>query len=144
MALTQSKGRRGDTVLAHLTKGEIVIPVPMAEDVGFLEIISEFFEKNNIDIEKFTVGNKKNSTNPVTGQIEFGFFKDIVRSFKSIFSKPRTPDLPKPPEPIERIETVQEDAASAQRREKKKFFRGGRRATIISGIESVLKKRLGA
>lgn len=62
----------------------------------------------------------------------------------NLFSKPRTPDLPKQPEQLEDIAVVQEDAASAQRREKKKFARGGRRGTIISGIQAALKKRLGA
>ena len=45
--------------------------------------------------------------------------------------------------PLEEIATVQEDASSAQRREKKKFATGGRLSTIISGIQSALKKRLG-
>lgn len=62
----------------------------------------------------------------------------------NLFSKPRTPDLPPQQEPIEEIETIQEDAAVAQRREKKKFARGGRRGTIISGIQAALKKRLGS
>lgn len=62
----------------------------------------------------------------------------------NLFNKPRTPDLPPEPEPVEDIAQVQEDASSAQRREKKKFARGGRRGTIISGIQSALKKRLGS
>ncbi len=62
----------------------------------------------------------------------------------NLFNKPRTPDLPPEPEPVEDIQTVQEDASAAQRREKKKVLRGGRRGTIISGISAALKKRLGA
>ncbi len=62
----------------------------------------------------------------------------------SLFSKPRTPDLPPQQEPIEEVEVIQEDAAVAGRREKKKLIsRRGRKSTILSGIQSALKKRLG-
>ncbi len=60
-----------------------------------------------------------------------------------LFPKPKTPDLPPEPEPIEEVATVEEDAGAAAKREKKKLLRGGRRATILSGIKSALKKRLG-
>ncbi len=62
----------------------------------------------------------------------------------SLFSKPRTPDLPPQQEPIEEIETVQEDATEAGRREKKKILRRrGRMSTIVSGIASALIMILG-
>ncbi len=57
--------------------------------------------------------------------------------------KPSRPKLPPPPEEIEEIEVVEEEAEEARRRERKKLFTGGRRATILSGIMSALKKRLG-
>lgn len=62
----------------------------------------------------------------------------------SIFRSPKKPDLPPEPEPIEEVAVVEEDAAAAQRRKKKKLATGGRQSTIISGITSALKKRLGA
>jgi hypothetical protein len=61
----------------------------------------------------------------------------------NLFKKTRTPTLPKESEPLEQIERVTEDASDVQRREKKKLLKGGRRGTILSGIASVLKKRLG-
>ncbi len=66
-----------------------------------------------------------------------------MTAVKNLFSKPRTPDLPPQQEPVEEIETIEEDAAETRRREKKKLLRGGRRATILGGIRAVLKKRLG-
>ena len=62
----------------------------------------------------------------------------------SVF-KPKTPKIPDAPvsEPEEEIQVIKEEAGAAQRREKKKLLRGGRRSTIISGITSALKKRLG-
>lgn len=73
----EKKGRKGDKFLAHLTPGEIVIPRPFAEDDDFRAIINEFFKDNNVDLEKFIVGSGKNSINPETGNMEFGFFSKI-------------------------------------------------------------------
>lgn len=47
------------------------------------------------------------------------------------------------PEPAQEIQVVREEAEEARRRERKRLLTGGRRATILSGIMSALKKRLG-
>ena len=60
-----------------------------------------------------------------------------------LFSKPRTPDMPAQPEPIEPVAVIEETAEETRRRERKKLLTGGRRQTILSGIMSALKKRLG-
>lgn len=61
----------------------------------------------------------------------------------SIFRSPKKQRLPAEPEPVEEVEVITEEATEAARRERKKILRGGRRATILSGIMSALKKRLG-
>ena len=61
----------------------------------------------------------------------------------SVFRSPKKPDLPPEPEKIEDVAVIQESAEVAARKKKKKILRGGRRGTIISGIKSALKKRLG-
>ena len=61
----------------------------------------------------------------------------------SVFRSPKKPDLPPEPEKIEDVAIVQESAEVATGKKKKKILRGGRRGTIISGIKSALKKRLG-
>ena len=61
----------------------------------------------------------------------------------SILGKPEKPKIPPQPEPVADIETVQEDAEVAKRRERKRLQTGGRKSTLISGIQSALKKRLG-
>ncbi len=61
----------------------------------------------------------------------------------SVFGKPKTPKIPAQPEPIEEVAMVQEDAETAKRRERRRLQTGGRGATLISGIQSALKKRLG-
>jgi hypothetical protein len=63
-------------------------------------------------------------------------------AIKSIFKKPEQPDLPEQEE-VEEIATVTEDAAVAQKRKKKGIKQGGRQSTVLSGIQSALKKRLG-
>lgn len=60
--------------------------------------------------------------------------------------KPKMPDIPpvEPQvEPREEIEIVEEEAEVARRRQRKKLLTTGRRATILSGITTALKKRLG-
>lgn len=61
----------------------------------------------------------------------------------SVLGKPSGPKLPPMPEEIEAVEVVEEEAEEVRRREKKKLATRGRRATILSGIASALKKRLG-
>ena len=59
------------------------------------------------------------------------------------FSKPDKPDLPPKPEEIEEVTTIEEDAEQASRQKKKKLLQGGRGATVLSGIQAALKRRLG-
>lgn len=66
-----------------------------------------------------------------------------MSTLKDLFSSPEKPDLPAEPEAVEEIATVEEDAEESRRREKRKILRGGRRSTILGGIASALKKRLG-
>ena len=77
-------GRGGDTVLAHMTIGEVVIPAPMMQDPEVAQIIQSIFEAYGENIGEFTVGDQANKINPETGYPEFGFFKSIKRFFKKI------------------------------------------------------------
>ena len=62
-----------------------------------------------------------------------------------IFGKPKRPKIftEEAPEPAREITVIQEEAEKARRREKKRLLTGGRRGTILSGIQTMLKKRLG-
>ncbi|KKM02731.1 hypothetical protein LCGC14_1781490 [marine sediment metagenome] len=59
----------------------------------------------------------------------------------SFLRSPKKPDLPAEPEPVEDVAVIEEDAEVAARKRKKKILRGGRRGTIISGIQAALLKR---
>ncbi len=84
----ESKGRKGDKIIAHLTPGEIIIPRTLAEDDDFRAVIAHFMKENGADTEEFIVGSGKNKINPETGFMEFGFsFKEIARPFKKVFKE---------------------------------------------------------
>jgi hypothetical protein len=72
-----------------------------------------------------------------------------AKVFKNLFRSPERPEAPKAPEPVESIEpaeeqkTITDDASAAQKRKKKVGLRGGKQSTVLSGIQTALKKRLG-
>lgn len=55
----------------------------------------------------------------------------------------KTPKLPPEVELLEKVNIIEEEASKAARRKRKKFAKGGRKSTILSGIQSALKRRLG-
>ena len=130
----EDKGRKGDEFLAHLTPGEIVIPRALAEDNDFRGVVAEFMRQNDIDPYQFIVGSGKNSTNPETGYMEFGFFSSIGRAFNkvvgSIFGdKPKAPPVPKLPPPP----TTQDSEQGGEYAMKAAAGRGGYQKTILAG-----------
>lgn len=74
------EGRGTDSVMAHLTNGEIVIPLPLAQNKRFVEMLTMHFELIGEDIEEFTVGNAKQKINPETGHPEFLSLKSAVKA----------------------------------------------------------------
>lgn len=63
------KGENGDTVMGHLTPGEIIIPLPLVEKLS--PALKKAFELIKLDIEQYTVGHEKNSINEESGCPEF-------------------------------------------------------------------------
>jgi hypothetical protein len=66
-----------------------------------------------------------------------------LNAIKSLTKGPKQPDLPAEQEAVEDVSVLTDDASSAQRRKKKVGIRGGKAETVLSGIQSALKKRLG-
>lgn len=75
------KGRGTDTVLGHLTKGELVIPREMLTSKELKKVLKKAFDAAGADMDAYVVGKAKNSTNPETGHPEF-FFKWVERKVK--------------------------------------------------------------
>lgn len=79
------EGRGGDEVMGHLTPGEIVLPLPLAQKLE--SMLKKEFEAMDLDIEQYTVGHEKNSINPETGCPEFGLkkaFKGVVNTVAKV------------------------------------------------------------
>jgi len=82
----EDAGRLTDTVVGHLTIGEIVIPINLVEIPEIKSAIEEIFEAYEVNLDEFTVGNEANKINPKTGYPEFGWdpFKAITKTVKKI------------------------------------------------------------
>lgn len=76
-------GRATDTVLGHLSLGEVVIPRALLDDPEVMGVIQQIFAAYEIDMGEFTVGDPANKINPETGHPEF-FFKKLKRIFKKV------------------------------------------------------------
>lgn len=78
----EDMGRGGDTVLAHMSLGEVVIPRAFMEDPEVRQFVEALFQSGGADIREFTVGDPANKINPETGYAEFGFFSKVFKVFK--------------------------------------------------------------
>lgn len=77
-------GRASDTVVAHMTIGEIAIPPDLLAEEEDMAAIKAIFDKYGVDINEFTVGHEANKINPETGQPEFFSFKKIFKAVAPI------------------------------------------------------------
>ena len=77
-------GRFGDGYVVHASKGETVIPLAVLNENPHLKA-ALFTQMREMGLEpnRYIVGDKLNSINPVTGQPEF-FFKKIFKTIKNI------------------------------------------------------------
>jgi len=65
-----AQGRGGDTEVAHVTPGEIVLPEAL-QTPAVLNALRRAAMSANMSLEQFRVGSPRNSINPQTGQPEF-------------------------------------------------------------------------
>lgn len=73
-------GRGTDTVVAHLSLGEVVIPRAFLDDPQVMQMLQQIFEAGGEDMAKYTVGDPANSINPETGYPEFLKLKKIFKA----------------------------------------------------------------
>jgi hypothetical protein len=64
------QGRGGDTKIAHLTPGEMVIPRSLITP-ELLNMLAAVARQHGVDPREFFVGSGRNAVNPHTGQMEF-------------------------------------------------------------------------
>ena len=82
-----AQGRGGDTLLAHLTQGETILPMAMMDDPKFERAVENRFKELDLDPEEYVAGVGIASLNPVTGLEEFGFFKKLFKGIKKVARK---------------------------------------------------------
>ena len=64
-------GRKEDSLLAHVARGEIVLPLPLANDPEIKALLEQKFKSANMNMNQYVVGHRDNSINPETGLPEF-------------------------------------------------------------------------
>ena len=80
-------GRNGDDQLVHMRTGEIAVsPELLEENPRLAGELADAFDRSNVDMARYQVGNPANSINPMTGQREF-FLKKLIGGIKDIFKK---------------------------------------------------------
>ena len=80
-------GRNGDDQLVHMRTGEIAVsPELLEENPRLASELADAFDRSNVDMARYQVGNPANSVNPMTGQREF-FLKKLIGGIKDIFKK---------------------------------------------------------
>ena len=80
--LLKEFGRNGDTYIVHAAEGETVLPMEvLSQNPRLKKMIWKQLTDMGIEPERYVVGNKLNSINPVTGQPEF-FIKSVFRGIK--------------------------------------------------------------
>lgn len=72
-------GRFGDTMVGHLSAGEMVLPRPIATDPVLKRALFDAFQRHETDPNRYTVGHYDNSINPITGAPEFGWLSDTLK-----------------------------------------------------------------
>ena len=81
-----AQGRGGDSVLAHLTPGEVVLPAEMFDDPQFESTVENRFNELDLDPERYVVGMGIASLNANTGLEEF-FLKKVGKFFKKVVKR---------------------------------------------------------
>lgn len=70
-------GRGGDTLMAHLTPGEVEVP-PEVQTPKVLATLKKAFEDKGVSAQQFTAGSPQSSLNPQTGLPEYNFMSAFL------------------------------------------------------------------
>ena len=83
----KNMGRFGDTELAHVTPGEVVLPPNfLNENPKLKQAIEKILDKDDTSIAELMVGDNMNSINPSTGLPEF-FLKKLGKKIGKFWNK---------------------------------------------------------
>lgn len=71
------QGRFGDSVVAHLTPGEVEVP-PQVQTPQLMHMLQQAFAKAGVSPEQFTAGSPQSSHNPATGAPEYSLLAALL------------------------------------------------------------------
>lgn len=71
------QGRFGDSVVAHLTPGEVEVP-PQVQTPQLMQMLHAAFAKAGVSPEQFTAGSPQSSHNPATGAPEYSLLAALL------------------------------------------------------------------
>ncbi|MAL45478.1 MAG: hypothetical protein CME98_15885 [Hyphomonas sp.] len=83
----QAAGTGEDTILAHLTPGEIILAPQFMDDPEFEAAVERKFVESGLDPEAYVAGSGIANLNPQTGAPEYGFFKKLGKKLKKVVKK---------------------------------------------------------
>ena len=83
----QAAGTGEDTIIAHLTPGEVILSPKFMEDPEFEKAVENKFKEIGEDPERYVAGSGIANLNIQTGAPEYGFFKKIGKSLKKVVKK---------------------------------------------------------
>jgi hypothetical protein len=72
-----AQGRMGDSMMAHLTPGEVAVP-PQVQTPELMRALQQAFGQAGVAPEQFTAGSPFSSTNPQTGAPEFSLWSALL------------------------------------------------------------------
>lgn len=72
-------GRATDSIMGHLSLGEVVIPRAFLDDPQVMEMLNALFAQHGEQLAEFTVGDPSNKINPETGNPEFFKLKKLFK-----------------------------------------------------------------
>ena len=85
--LAEEAGRGTDSLMGHLTAGELVVPVEVLDASPMLKkVLADTFADEGLELAQYVVGDELNLRNPTTGQPEF-FIKKIFKGIKKVVKK---------------------------------------------------------
>lgn len=85
-------GRFGDSIIAHLTPGELTIPVQL-QSPAVLKAVKEEFARVKVDPSKFVAGSPNGSRNPATGNQEFSLWAPLLGALGGIVGTAIAPGI---------------------------------------------------
>ena len=80
----QAAGTGEDTIIAHLTPGEVILSPKFMEDPEFEKAVENKFKEIGEDPERYVAGSGIANLNIQTGAPEYGFFKKIGKKLKKV------------------------------------------------------------